>query len=374
MPDSSGYRFVSKRRSRAAFAAACAIPFLVILSACNDYDPVYDRQSQFSKVHVAPSEGIQNYNIVADILNDDEILGDIGVLAVVGEYVIVGDAYLSPAVHIIRRSDGLITGQVGDPGEGPGEYMSVWRILPLGDDSFAVYDFMLRRFTSYSVNNANTPIRYQRPRFEGYPIGVGILDDLFIATGLFNQGRIQVVDTSGSLVRFLGPVPPGPPGMPEIVRQHAHHGVIATRPSSTQFVIANRYADELEFYQLDSTESFLTRGPAGVSRVYSANNNNGTASMQLGPNSHHGYVDVTASEKYVYALFSGRKVDESNSTQCGVIHVYNWQGGLVKTLSLDVHVTDIAASRDGRYLYAVRTIPSPAVVVFDTGMELHDTL
>lgn len=362
-----------------AFATIFVMLVAIIPAACEvDADSttgtISSRQAQFSQIHIASSDDIQKYDLVGEILNDEEVLGDIGMLAVVGEYVIVGDSYLSPAIHVIRRSDGLVAGQVGRPGEGPGEYMSVWRILPLDDNSFAVYDFVLRRFTSYSVENMDASVQYQRLLFEGYPIGVGIVGDHFIATGLFSQGRIQVADQSGNPMRFIGSPPSGPRGTPVQVRQHAHHGVIATRPGSTQFVIANRYADELEFFQLDNTEAILAKGPADIHRVYKVKNNNGIPSMLLGADARHGYLDVAASNKYVYALFSGRKVDETNSIQCRTIHVYDWHGRLVRMLALNIDVTDIAVSQDDEYLYAVKNIPGPAVVVFDMGAEPHNSL
>ncbi|MCB9518450.1 MAG: hypothetical protein H6691_05965 [Gemmatimonadales bacterium] len=69
------------------------------------------------------------------------------------------------------------------------------------------------------------------------------------------------------------------------------------------------------------------------------------------------YRDCTATAEHLFALFSGRRWDDAARRQLlaapRFVHVFTWDGRLVRVLHLDQQVAQIGVSADGRTLYAV---------------------
>ena len=81
----------------------------------------------------------------------------------------------------------------------------------------------------------------------------------------------------------------------------------------------------------------------------------------------HHYIDACTTEDYVYTLYSGRSLKEHGLKcfQGNLIHVYDWEGKLVKKLQLDIDIKQMAVSKDNRKIYAIADLPDPVLVVFE---------
>ena len=69
----------------------------------------------------------------------------------------------------------------------------------------------------------------------------------------------------------------------------------------------------------------------------------------------------------MYTLYSGRSLKEHGLKcfQSNLIHVYDWEGKLVKKLQLDIDVKQMAVTKDNRKIYAIADLPDPVLVVFE---------
>lgn len=66
----------------------------------------------------------------------------------------------------------------------------------------------------------------------------------------------------------------------------------------------------------------------------------------------YGYVDITSSDKYIYALYSGQQVgDNISSYYSKIIEVFSWEGTPVCKLTVDTPLTCIAVTNDNKYIY-----------------------
>lgn len=79
------------------------------------------------------------------------------------------------------------------------------------------------------------------------------------------------------------------------------------------------------------------------------------------------YKDVIASDKYIYALYSGRtfKDYQLSCNECESLYVYDWTGKFMRLYKLDVPVTHICLNEQQNKLYAIANIPDPTLVSFD---------
>lgn len=82
-------------------------------------------------------------------------------------------------------------------------------------------------------------------------------------------------------------------------------------------------------------------------------------------------VDVVARESHVYALFSGRtrRGFPGRANFGAYIHVYAWDGSLVRVYELDTDALSLTVERDGSRLYVLRHHPSPGVIRYELTHE-----
>ena len=79
----------------------------------------------------------------------------------------------------------------------------------------------------------------------------------------------------------------------------------------------------------------------------------------------NGYVDIYATEQFVYALFSGKKLKDENSKYAKRLRVFNWNGNLIKEYELDIPSSDICVSDDDSRLWTIAINPDTELVYFD---------
>ena len=65
------------------------------------------------------------------------------------------------------------------------------------------------------------------------------------------------------------------------------------------------------------------------------------------------YENLYAGEDYVYGLYSGRRLDETETGHSSAIEIYSWDCTPVKLLHLDEPVAYFAVDEDTRTIYAV---------------------
>ena len=65
----------------------------------------------------------------------------------------------------------------------------------------------------------------------------------------------------------------------------------------------------------------------------------------------YGYTKGYATDKYLYLLFSGRKVTDANYLLGNIIHVYDWDCKLVCNIKTKKDISCLAVSKDDKKLY-----------------------
>lgn len=64
------------------------------------------------------------------------------------------------------------------------------------------------------------------------------------------------------------------------------------------------------------------------------------------------FSSIQADDQYIYALYYGKEVDNSNYDAApNLLYVFDWEGELVRKFKLDRHVTDLWLDRELRKLY-----------------------
>lgn len=315
------------------------------------------------------------FPLQGEIVADGEYLHAPGHMLVVGDRLVLLDRS-APWVHVFRLPGGERIGSFGRDGDGPGEfrYASTIHADPREPRDFWIFDGTLNRFTRYGFAHPDSlPARREMVNVHG---GAGIHfqpvwlnDSTIVSSGIFMEHpdvRLLVTDRAGRPTRTIGTLPehPGAASIPTSVLQHAYEARFAVHPEHTRIAVGTRHADRLEIYRSDGTLVRRVTGASGFTPVFEVSQHAAGASMATGGDLRTGYLDLAATRRHVFALFSGgTRAELRGGTYSGKeVHVFDWSGERLATLALDARAFTIAVDTAGPgYLYAGRIEPLPSV-------------
>jgi len=297
-------------------------------------------------------------------------------LSLVGEHLLVTDAGGGASLHVLKNGRRLAS--FGRPGKGPGEFSSIRTLQPAPDGrSVWLFDPGNSRLTLLDLDavlaGSRDAVRETVVlRSNLLPLNaVRLRDSLIASSGLFTEGRLALFANSGDLRRVVGPLPAAPEGVPVTVAQHAYTGTLVRHPRRPLLALATRHADRVELYGTDGTLRTIARGSKRFEPMYEVQARDGVPLMATGEDLRFGYVDLAAAGDRLYALYSGHtRAERPGRANFGrQVHVFDWNGRLLRILPLDQPVLGIAVDADARTLYAVCHDPEPAIVRYPLPAE-----
>lgn len=319
----------------------------------------------------APQEGAPV--LVGEVIAAGEYLDLPRQMAVVGDRLVVLDRS-APMAHVFRAQTGEHLGSFGPKGEGPGEFRSATHVQRALDDprDVWIFDRSLLRMTRLRFGGDVLPAMQEIVNLHQgagvYLQPVWLSDSTLVVSGIYPrhpEGRLLLTDRAGGAVRGIGEAPrhPGGASIPTTVLQHAYEGPLTVRPDRSRFALATRQADRLEIFEADGTPVARVVGSTGFLPVFETRERAEGVSMATGDDLRVGYVDISSTDRHIYALFSGKTRGEAgaNTFFGREVHVFDWSGELVERLLLDEIAFTMAIAPDGRHLFAVRHDPEPAI-------------
>jgi len=280
-------------------------------------------------------------------------------LELVGDYLAVLDAASDSVLHVVNRHTGTLVRSLGRRGRGPGEFYGAWALdVAGGDSSIWVFDISLGRLTLVplheGVGGSNSPERWRMisladgsPIMEARWLGPRTL----LTTGLFHDMKAAVYDTTG---RRIERIAAREARLASGERLQVYQTRLAMHPSKRLAALASRYESTLEVLSPRTGAVRRIDDPGGGHPP-----NEAAASLDR-----IAYVDVAVTATSIVALYSGRDAREYGARapfgRC--LQIFDWAGQLLNVFRLDGDVLALAVDADGRFVYALRHDPAPAVV------------
>ena len=310
--------------------------------------------------------------LASEVVTDADFLGLPKEIEVVGQYLVLLDAASDSAVHVVRREDGALVRAFGRRGEGPGEFTGTWSIetVPGNDEEFWVYDVGLLRLSRIDLKRVleglDPVAQMVHLAAEAQVLDPVWIDTMVVGLGILTDGRLSIFDRNGRFLRRVGPEPPGSENVPPSVRHHVYQSKLKANASRTRLVSATRHTDLLEIYDLEGNRLAAPAPPFGFMPRFEVREQRGMSVMATGDDLRFGYIDLTATDDRIYALFSGRtRMGFPGAANFGeYVHVFDWEGGLKAVYRLDSAAISISVDPAGRTLYAVRHEPKPSIVKY----------
>lgn len=173
-------------------------------------------------------------------------------------------------------------------------------------------------------------------------------DSSFLSTGPNQYGLFAFFDRHGNFTGFSGWYPEKPVQVSDQIHANAClNSTYTFHAGLDRVVIGYLFSGQFDVFQLQENEAI---------RLWSINEfpfeykvSNGTVRIPL--STKYGFVDLDCTDKYIYALFSGKTRDADQPTHSSSVEVYDWMGGRVAKFELSTPLSLIAISPDNRYIY-----------------------
>ncbi|HEY0018401.1 MAG TPA: BF3164 family lipoprotein [Longimicrobium sp.] len=305
------------------------------------------------------------------VLGDSVSFGFIDDIALMGPELLLLDRYGPKALLFMNLRSGQITRAAGRRGRGPGEYLWARSIDKVPDGPNAgtwIYDMQQGRFTVYdAAARDDRPRRIVRAPTGLYsPVWLG---DTLTGNGMFPQEMLRKYVLENDVMKEVAKA--GTTPFTRELRDIAmilNRTTVAVPPSRRGMVAAYRYTSRLDFYDRAGRRLHSATGLRSVVPTYRVVPDPRSRLNRWVPlrETSYAYLDVDATDRFVYALFAGRShKDYRDSYDAGNrVEVFTWDGRLQHVWELGEDVSRIEVDPVTGNMYGAREVPFPAVVEF----------
>ncbi|WP_420632546.1 BF3164 family lipoprotein [Candidatus Palauibacter sp.] len=336
-----------------------AIGILAVLAtlACRQAEP-------------APVDAGSPSELTPDAVFADDSLGWIVEIGLAGDRVVALDAMLQPAVHVVDLEALRRLGSYGQRGDGPGEFKDPEQVVAGASnspDEVWILDGIHQRLTRLSLQEieAGTGVTPETFRMDGPNAGalVRASDGRWFAGGWITGGRVARYHADRSYDRTIVGLPTDLVEAPGTTLLQAYESWVVADPAGGRLAAATLLGGLLEIFDHDGALIAQAAVPDPFQPMWAqGRSRSGRAVMAVGSETRYGFTDLAATQRYLYGVFSGRRVDEDGPVWASRdVQVYTWDGAYVKTLHLDRAVEAIAIDASDTWLYASGLEPSPWV-------------
>ncbi|MBE6301301.1 MAG: hypothetical protein E7085_05530 [Parabacteroides distasonis] len=179
---------------------------------------------------------------------------------------------------------------------------------------------------------------------------------------VINNRRFVSLNKKGEFVNTFGEFPKKDRYSVEMAdpqsRMMAYQGKMVYNPILNRMAFISFFGVIFEVYQLEENP-YMIKKYHDVFPNYTVNSTSDYSSAVYKKGNIHGYIDLYATEHYIYALYSGKQM-KSISEQAfmdvmlsNAIFVYDWNGNCVCRLVADKPLLNICVSEDNQELIAL---------------------
>lgn len=251
-------------------------------------------------------------------------------------------------------------------GRGPGEQVGTF-FFTYSPNTRKIYSFdiTLRRMLELKMDSIAVS-DYKPTRAFNWPQlnvlqGAMLNDSTFVVSGNTDDFRVAMFTLGGSVNKFG--CSPDPKHKMNAILNEAYMGKMKASPCGEKFVLACRYADQLEIFNLRDTQQVLVKGPELFEPSYSIKKLGSYQVLGHNKDELYGYTNVYAGDKYIYALYAGR-VKEKGGMYCNTIRVFTWDGEYVQDYILDHSVSCFTLDEGRGILYGIVSQPGAEIYKF----------
>ncbi len=297
------------------------------------------------------------------IINGDET-NRAGDFVIVRDHLLLIDYQADEFIKIFDLKSHKLLKSFGRHGQGPSEFIQPVQIIlsPKDKNVFWIFDLSTKQLKKYDINNVLNnefrPERIIRLKGEnGFNIHFVITpDDKILVTGFYVNGRINIFNMDGDLIKTIGKIPIKIKN--KLLATSHSHGFIGNfiyKTKTGEIFIATKNGSIIEEYSNVGELLSTFHGPDTFFPEYDiVPTGNNYYSMCFNKKTRFGYLDICYCEKTdrLFLLYSGKFFREGKTAFGGkIVYVLNDDEEIIEQLILDKGVYRIRVSEDGSTLF-----------------------
>lgn len=197
---------------------------------------------------------------------------------------------------------------------------------------------------------------------------IPMANDYYIGIGFFEKGRYAVIDKNGKKIsyNFDYPKDDSQPGT-NAQKAMAFQGGLISNPNRTKLFFYGITSEMLEIMKLEKNGvlSKIKDIHYDLAKYKPLGDGKKSVSSAIMKESKVAFISASATEKYIYLLYSGRTLKSSFDLafKSNTILVFDWEGRSVIKYDLNIDVNYIAVSKDDKTVYAIANTSTDTEIV-----------
>jgi hypothetical protein len=352
------------------------VAFLPFVFACNKFPSEYIEIKDFEQFD---DQSFKYTQYLSSNIIDDEFIGNPVRITKADSILYAIDASTDSIVHIFNIDKKTYNGLVIGRGAGPNELISVSNItLSIDNKSIWAYDITGRKWVQFDreqLYQTNKSIVTDKILFSKNQLNNSYLDapewisdSTFICLDvdsyanrflIFDKQLKNVLSVRNQQFSFNE-------DYPLFILNDMFSTKIDVKPDKTKIVLAGRYLDCIEIYNIDGTLTKLLKGPeTGFRFQYNKEQSLNRGALIKSRESRRAYIGIKTTDKGIYALYSGKeKQDTSNYSNSNIIYSFDWEGNPLKKYILDCQIVAFDIDETDDKIFAIKE-PDNYIVSFD---------
>lgn len=220
-------------------------------------------------------------------------------------------------------------------------------------NSVTISDHQSQKFVTYSIELKGKP-KYTEKTLPD--LGFKVCDlgnNTFLSLNKDPHSMYSLLQNDTTVATFFEYPADGHKITPS--KAYAYQGFFIPNHNNTRFVYAGSNSDMLEIYELKGSELLKKASYGNSYPKYVDNNPENVFGVIFEKDLKLGFRDICFTDKYIYALYSGRDRTNypDNYAYANEIYVADWDGNLVKKIILNTDVCKIGVEQNDKIIYAV---------------------
>ena len=345
----------------------------ILLSSCNN------QQNVFDETYLVKPFTLNDIPKTKLLVGSKLIINDITFprrLAVVDNYLVVSELDSDLFLHLIKldASSPTYLRNFGVKGDGPGEIRGVSYIeTGFEENTFWTFFVNNKLNSKFQINDTSLHAIDQFRLVGDLYMAVDITwtaDSTFMTIRADDHEKFVEYDLEGNIIKTFGTWQGIIAGnYPMSIISSLYDGRFKSSPDKQTFALFCIRTDVIEILDRRSGNILSVRGPANYRYEFEVDYSLGYPmfSTKNFKDSKPQYVDGYLTDKYIYALYSGRtraEIDQKN-IMCDEVFVFDYEGNLLKHYKLDHSLLTFAIDEKHNKMYGGTYDANPGIVVFD---------
>lgn len=264
----------------------------------------------------------------------------------------------------------------GPRGVGPDEFIYPHTIQHLDKNRFGIFDLQARKYTQIQIKNhqihMETPIAVANDKISMSFDVKQISDNSYLGMGPYPKEMFVFMDSLSNTKSSFSEFPykdSSEKALKNHLRAMAYQGRLVLNTDRDRVAFTSIWGEIFHIYKVEKDSLVLLNKSEKVYPKYTVEDSQDGYSAPMYGSNIVGYISSTANNQYIYLLYSGTNLEDYAKAQkefdASTIHVFNWEGEKVQTLTLDIPCTNICISSDSQVLWAITNNPDPELVKFN---------